>query len=191
VAAAMVCVMGGLIWFGNSVRDEQANLGQIMTLGEGRTYSLMEESASGSLSNVFLNQDNIFIQAAVAPLRFVFPLFLPFPSRSPAFEDVILFSGSIMWYLAIPLAVYGLAQCLMRRARNTFLLYAIPFFSLVGIYVLFYSGSGRYRMRFMPLLWILAAIGMADFKKLRLIYVIPLSMIAMAFIAYLMIKAGL
>lgn len=191
ITGLIVSVMSILFWFGNSLKDEQSSLVQAVTVGEQQRDNVMQASEAGSLSSQFLGQGTGFGLLLAEPVRFLFPIFLPIPFRSPSFDMSILSMGSLIWYLMMPFALYGLIHCLKHRPRETFLLYAIPFFSLLGIYFLFYSGSPRYKARFMPLLWILSAVGMADSRRLRLVYVISLSVLAMIFLTYLMIKAGL
>lgn len=194
-AAVIVLVAGSLLVFANTLRDEQSGLAQgpveILMTGERRMDVVRQDAGGASLSNQFLVQDNPYTKVIVEPIRFFFPLFLPIPYGAPKLDLAVLWVGSLIWYLLIPYAFYEIFLCIKTRFRDTFLLYGIPFFTLLGIYAFFYSGSPRYRVRFMPLLWILSAAGVDSFRRFRMAYIILLSVFSMIFLSYLIIKVAL
>lgn len=191
----ILSVAGSLLLFANNLRDEQSSLSQgateILMTGDRQMDVVRQDSSATSLSNNFLISDNPYTKVVVEPIRFLFPLFLPIPYGSPRFDLAILWLGSLVWYMLLPFAAYEIFLSIKYRFRETFLLYAIPFFTLLGIYLFFYSGSPRYRTRFMPLLWIMSAAGVRSFRRLRLVYVIVMAVFLMVFFSYLIVKVGL
>lgn len=187
-ALFLVALLG--LFVGVSSLRKEGSVTSIFTVQNIMRERLVTRSTSESLSNIFLRERAGLGDALTAPIRFFLPIVLPIPSFSIELDLILLYIGSLIWYLLLPCALYGLAHCLRNRPRDTLPLYAIPLLSLIGLYVSFYAGVLRYRIRFMPLLWILTAVGLVYMPYWHRKYVLSLIVIALLFLTYVSLKAG-
>ncbi|HNT74552.1 MAG TPA: hypothetical protein PKH77_06000 [Anaerolineae bacterium] len=156
---------------------------------------ILAESPTDSLSALLYTDQGGVQGILTAPVRFLFPLILPIPT--PSFwgslelDAVLLSMGSLVWYIMLPCAGYGLIWALKHDFKKAFPIYAFPFFSLVGLFLMYYSGSIRYRTQFMPLLWILVALGLDRLSHWHMEYMLMLISLGIVFAGYIAFKGSL
>ena len=168
----------------NTTLQQKLSIATIMKNHVAKKYS------SGSLSQVFLTQQSGIKRWLSLPMQFLFPLLLPLPSTTTRFDLLLPVCGSLFFALLMPATLYGLFYSFKTKPNDTLLLYLIPLLSLIGIFILFYSGSARYKIRFLPLLWILTSVGLTQFSKWHKTYVIALLFVFIVFLFYIALKNG-
>lgn len=108
---------------------------------------------------------------------------LPWQAEGP-FNFIV--PGTILWYLAIPLFLWGLGLVAKRRPVSGFLLYSFVIFNYVLYAILFQGGSPRHQVQFIALNMVLVALGVVQFRRIVIPYTLLLALLIITVYGYLL-----
>ena len=178
-----------LISFSN-LASPFGRIGKVLSQGEFssfwvRTQRSIETSHGGEkssiVSGVLMSSPIDFLK--FLPLGVTRFLLTPLPWKATGTHTGLV-PGTIFWYFLMPFTFYGIYFSVKGRVKGAFLLLGF-IIAVVGILsTLFLGGSPRHQMPIIPLYMIFASVGLLNFSRIKMIYLISLLTLSSAILAF-------